>query len=53
MADELMRIVAGSHTGEIPVMRFEQWHVSVRELEIELAVIFFSWPGIRSWRGAV
>lgn len=40
VADELMRIVAGSHTGEIPVMRFEQWHVSVRELEIELAVIF-------------
>ncbi|WP_405114548.1 hypothetical protein MHH28_10275 [Paenibacillus sp. FSL K6-1217] len=40
VADELMRIVADSFTAELPVMRFEQWHIPVRELEIELAVIF-------------
>jgi hypothetical protein len=40
VADELMRIVAANHTGEIPVMLYEQWHVPVPELEIELAMIF-------------
>ncbi|WNS44579.1 hypothetical protein [Paenibacillus sp. MMS20-IR301] len=40
VADELTRIAAGNHTGEIPVMLYEQWHVPVPELEIELAMIF-------------
>lgn len=48
VADELMRIVAGNHTGEIPVMLYEQWHVPVPELEIELAMIFqLAWS---SWQ---
>ncbi|WP_342480191.1 hypothetical protein NST07_22145 [Paenibacillus sp. FSL L8-0340] len=40
VADELMRIVSGNHTREVPVMLYEQWHVPVPELEIDLAMIF-------------
>ncbi len=40
VADELIRIVAGNHPGELPVMRYEQWHVPVPELSVELSVIF-------------
>ena len=40
VADELSRIIAGNHTEEIPVMLYEQWHVPVPELAVELAMIF-------------
>ncbi|WP_150273717.1 hypothetical protein [Paenibacillus tepidiphilus] len=40
IADELMRIVSGNHLPDIPVKLYEQWHVQVPELEIELAMIF-------------
>lgn len=51
VADELVRIVAGRHTGEIPVMRYEQWHVPVPELAVELSVIFqLGWSPERQGR---
>lgn len=51
VADELMRIVAGNHTGEIPVMLYEQWHVPVPELAVELAMIFqLVWNSERAGR---
>lgn len=40
VGDELTRIVAANHTGERPVMLYEQWYIPVPELEIELAIIF-------------
>lgn len=49
VADELMRIVSGNHIREIPVMLYEQWHVPVPELTIELAVIFqLAWTSAES-----
>ena len=51
VADELIRIVAGNHTGELPVMRYEQWHVPVPELSVELSVIFqLSWASRQKGR---
>ncbi|WP_052429596.1 hypothetical protein [Paenibacillus borealis] len=51
VADELTRIVAGNHTGEIPVMLYEQWHVPVPELAIELAMIFqLAWNSVQKGR---
>lgn len=40
VADELVRIASGNHIGEVPVLLYEQWHVPVPELAIELAMIF-------------
>lgn len=40
IADELTRIVSGNHLQEVPVLLYEQWHVPVPELDIELAMIF-------------
>ncbi|WP_209444165.1 hypothetical protein [Paenibacillus ihuae] len=40
VGDELMRIAPCNHIREIPVMLYEQWHIPVPELAIELAMIF-------------
>lgn len=40
VGDELMRIAPCNHVREIPVMLYEQWHIPVPELAIELAMIF-------------
>lgn len=40
IADELMRIVSVNHLQDVPVKLYEQWHVQVPELSIELAMIF-------------
>lgn len=40
VADELMRIVSVNHLQEVPVLLYEQWHVPVPVLGIELAMIF-------------
>ncbi|WP_151734553.1 hypothetical protein [Paenibacillus tengchongensis] len=40
IAAELMRIVSCNHLQDIPVKLYEQWHVQVPELELELAMIF-------------
>lgn len=40
VADELMRIVSQNHLQDTPVKLYEQWHVAVPELRLELALIF-------------
>ncbi|MBW4082959.1 hypothetical protein [Paenibacillus sp. S150] len=40
IADELMRMVSVNHMQEVPVLLYEQWHVPVPVLDIELAMIF-------------
>lgn len=40
VADELMRIVSVNHLQDVPVKRYEQWHIPVPELSIELGMIF-------------
>ncbi|KAA9006316.1 hypothetical protein F4V43_04965 [Paenibacillus spiritus] len=40
VSDSLIRIVSSNHVGEVPFMLYEQWHVPVPELGIELSVIF-------------
>lgn len=51
VGDELMRIVPGNHLRDIPVMLYEQWHVQVPELAIELAMIFqLAWNSEMSGR---
>ncbi|SDM25809.1 hypothetical protein [Paenibacillus jilunlii] len=40
VTDELMRRASVNHLQEIPVLLYEQWHVPVPELDIELAMIF-------------
>lgn len=39
IADELMRIASVNHLEELPVMLYEQWHVPVPELRLELSMI--------------
>ncbi len=47
VSDELMRIVSVNHLQEVPVLLYEQWHVPVPELEIELAMIFqLAWNAV-------
>ncbi|OMF85207.1 hypothetical protein [Paenibacillus sp. FSL R7-0273] len=51
VGDELMRLAPVNHTGEIPVMLYEQWHTQVPELSVELAMIFqLAWNSERSGR---
>lgn len=51
LADELTRIVSVNHPEEIPVMLYEQWHVPVPELGLELAMIFqLAWQSAREDR---
>ncbi|UQZ32323.1 hypothetical protein C2I18_01430 [Paenibacillus sp. PK3_47] len=40
VADELMRIASVNHLEDIPIKLYEQWHVPVPELSLELAMIF-------------
>ncbi|MRN53286.1 hypothetical protein [Paenibacillus monticola] len=40
IADELMRIVSSNHLQDHPVMLYEQWHIPVPDLSIELSMIF-------------
>lgn len=39
VADGLISVIAGSHTGEVPLMLYEQWHVPVPALGLELSMI--------------
>jgi hypothetical protein len=51
VADELMRIVSNNHLQEIPVMLYEQWHVPVPNLNLELSMITqLAWNSSQSGR---
>lgn len=51
VADELMRIVSSNHLQEIPVMLYEQWHVPVPALNLELSMITqLAWNSSKSGR---
>ncbi|WP_312151067.1 hypothetical protein [Paenibacillus odorifer] len=51
VADELMRIVSSNHLQEIPVMLYEQWHVPVPALKLELSMITqLAWNSSKSGR---
>lgn len=51
IADELMRMVSSNHVQDIPVMLYEQWHIPVPVLDIELSMIFqLAWNSKQSGR---
>ncbi|BCG59822.1 hypothetical protein [Paenibacillus sp. URB8-2] len=52
ICDELIRLVGGNHEEEIPFMLYEQWHVPVPELQMELSMIFqLVWHSRRNGSG--
>ncbi|MDT3426736.1 hypothetical protein J2Z22_002270 [Paenibacillus forsythiae] len=40
ICDTLVRLVGSSHEREVPFMLYEQWHVPVPELQMDLSIIF-------------
>jgi len=40
IADELMRMASVNHVNDSPILLYEQWHVPVSDLKLELSMIF-------------